>query len=47
MVLCVRMVEYGYGFKMDFGLGLGGYEKVFLIGVFMVKNSWEREKKDM
>lgn len=38
-ILYVRTVEYGYGFKMDFGLGLGGYEKVFLIGVFMVKNS--------
>lgn len=43
----VRTVEYGYGSKMDSGLGPGGYEKVSSTGVSTVKNSREREKKDM
>jgi chromosome segregation ATPase len=43
----VRTVEYGYGSKMDSGLGPGGYEKVSSTGVNTVKNNREREKKDM
>lgn len=43
----VRTVEYGYGSKMDSGLGPGGYEKVSSTGVSTVKNNREREKKDM
>lgn len=42
-----RQVSYGYGAGMGMGAPSGAYEKVSAVGVANVKNSREREKKDM